>query len=356
MRLALALLAVVAVMSLRGPVDACVIGPKDFAFPVENGPQRGIVMWDNGRQEMVLMPGYALGSPRDKEAKLDVNDDGLVRNLVRLAWLVPVPSAPDSYQEAEAGIFKDIHEFTKVRPRLAELKSEDGPVLSEEGAAEEGMKFPQAVSLGEYTIQPIKASGEQGAKDLAAWLKDNGFGEVSPQVLRWYVARQWWWLAIRLNSSKGLPESGDAKPIHISFKTPQPVFPLKILDGRGDFDAEIWVITRERLDLAKSSTFGLNTADQLDDYYVQENRETGYARLPASVQALCKDSEDLKALRLGAIFCYRFSGRGLESPKGQDVGTWLEDLTFRFEKDAAPKPAQEVKPTPPPEPIPEEGK
>lgn len=331
---------------------ACIHPPKDFKFAVENGPQRGIVMWENGRQELVMMPGYAVGSSKDPDAKLDIGDDGMVRDFTGFGWLVPLPEVPDGYKEASKTIFKDMHEFTRVRPRLEVLKGEDGPVISGDAPSEDGIKFLEAVSIGEYLIQPIKAKGDAGATELKAWLKENSFGEVSDGTLRWYVQRQWCWLAIKLSSAKGLPEAADAKPLQISFKTPRPVYPLKVNDGRGAFDAEIWVITRERIDLAKSRAFGLRTPEQDDDYYMQENRETGFVKLPQSVQDLSPDSEDFKGLRLGAIYCYRFSGKGYESSKGEDVGAWLDDMSFYFEREAAAKPAQEVKPTPAEEPKP----
>lgn len=326
--------------------DACIHPPKDFDFPIQNGPQRGIVLWDNGRQELVLQPGYTLGDSKNPDAKLEVSGEGLVTAFKSFAWLIPVPNVPDSYKEAGATIFKDMHEFTRVRPRLPELKGDEGPVISGDDDTEDGIKFLEAVNIGDYTIQPIRAKGDAGATELKAWLKDGGYGDISDSTLRWYIQRQWCWLAVRLASTRGLPETADSKPLHLSFKSDRPVFPLKINDGRGEFAAEIWVVTREKLDLAKVRAFGLRAPEQEDDYYMQENRETGFVELPESVQELCRESEDLKGLRLGAIWCYRFSGKGFESSRGEDVGAWLEDLHFALEKDSAPKPATEVKPTP----------
>jgi len=345
-RVLLVCAAVLALASLTPGAGAGIYAPKAFAFPMQNGPQRGIVMWDNGREELVLMPGYTIGASKDPDAKLEINGDGLVPGLTSFAWVIPVPNLPDSYKEAATTIFKDIHAFTKVRPRLDELKSDDGPVISGDDAPKEGMQFLEAVNIGIYSIQPIKAKGEAGATELKAWLKDGGFGEISDSTLRWYAARQWCWLAVRLNSAKGVPETSDVMPLQISFKTPRPVYPLKINDDRGEFDAEVWLIVREKLDLAKLRQFGLRAPEQEDDYYMQENRETGFVKLPESVQDLCRESEELKALRLGTIFCYRLSGKGFESTKGEDVGAWLEDAYFAFDKDSAPKPATEVVPTP----------
>lgn len=348
----LPLIALGLVLSAPG-VDACIHAPKDLEFPVEAGPQRGIVMWDNGREELVLMPGYKLADSKDGKSP-EIAESGLVASFKSFAWLVPVPSIPDAYKEASATVFKDIHAFTTVHPRLEELKTDDGPVLSAPEEKQEGMQFLEAVNIGEYSIQPIKAKGEAGGKELNAWLKDKGFGEVSQASLRWYIKHEWCWLAVRMASEKGLPDKADVKPLQISFKTPRPVYPLKIQDGRGEFEAELWVIVREKLDLSKLRPWGLQTAEMRDDYYVQDHRETGFAALPESVRAIGADGEDLKALRLGAIFCYRISGKLLEAPDGQDVAAWVDDLYFEFEKDAAPKPKDEVKPTPPEEKKPEE--
>ncbi|MBK9975003.1 MAG: DUF2330 domain-containing protein [Planctomycetes bacterium] len=354
MRLVATILLLLALgLTLRTPaVEACIHAPKDLEFPIEAGSQRGIVMWDNGREELVLMPGYKLADTKDGKSP-EIAESGLVANFKSFAWLVPVPSIPDAYKETATTVFKDMHAFTTVHPRLEELKTDDGPVLTAPEETQEGMQFLEAVNIGEYSIQPIKAKGESGGKELNAWLKDKGFGEVSSASLRWYVKHDWCWLAVRMASDKGLPDKADVKPLQISFKTPRPVYPLKIQDGRGEFDAELWVIVRERLDLSKLRQWGLETPEMRDDYYVQDHRETGFAALPESVRAIGAEQEDFKALRLGAMFCYRISGKLMEAPDGQDVAAWVDDLYFEFEKDAAPKPKDEVKPTPPEEKQPE---
>ncbi|MCL4730696.1 MAG: DUF2330 domain-containing protein, partial [Planctomycetes bacterium] len=243
-------------------------------------------------------------------------------------------------------VFKDLHEFTTVRPRLAELKSEDGPAIAPESEGGQGMQFPAARNLGDYQLHVIKTRGEAGAAELRKWLRDNGHAEPAEDALRWYAQRQWCWLVARLNSARGLPDAADLKPLRLSFATPRPVFPLKLCDGRGAFDAEIWVITREKLDPAKLRPFGFAAPEQDDDYYLQENRETGFTRLPESVQELCRDSEELKGLRLGTIWCWRLSARNLEARNGQDVGSWLDDLQFALERDSTAKPEREARPTP----------
>lgn len=109
------------------------------------------------------------------------------------------------------------------------------------------------------------------------------------------------------------------------------------------------------MDLTKSRQFGIETAEQISDSDQQQNRETSYVKLPESARAIADGSPDLKALRTGKVFVYRFFGRAIDAEDGLDLGLLQDELHFEFEKDLAPKPKQEVKPTPPDEEKPKEG-
>lgn len=344
--------AMAAVVWFGGPraADACIHPPKGFMAPIDSGAQRGLVLFDNGRQELVIQPGYRVNT--EKLERAEVTDDGVVKGLKSFAWLVPLPALPDSYAEAEATLFDDLQKFTAVGPRLPEDDSDErtlGPVVFADDDESDTVEFFEAVTAGAYTIQPIKAQGELGGQELAAWLKDNDFGEVDERILRFYLLENYYWLAIKWKSEADLPADGSAKPLQISFKTPKPVYPLKINDKRGEFDLELWLITREAVDLTKSRRFGLVTAEQHDEEMFQKNRETGYVKLPESVRKLADPVEGLKELRKGAVYCYRFMGKDLDAEDGLDLGLLQEDLYFEFEKNIAAKPKDEVKPDVKPE-------
>jgi hypothetical protein len=340
-------LAIAALVSLAmcAGTDACIHPPKGFTAYVDSGAQRGLVFFDNGREELVIQPSYTV-STIDMPAS-EFTDAGLLKNLTAFAWVVPLPSLPDSYAEADAKLFDDISAFTGIVSRIPEPErgpDESGPkIFDEEDAV---VEFFAALKVGDYTIQPIKAKGEAGGKELAAWLEDNGFGELDQRVLRFYLAAEYYWLAIKLNAGAGLPAEASAKPLRISFKTPRPVYPFKIYDKRGSFDLELWLITRHAVDLTKSKAFGIETAEQLRDSDEQKNRETSYVRLPETVRAIADGTEELKELRTGKVYVYRFFGHELDSEEGVDLGLLQDELHFEFEKDVAAKPTTEVKPTP----------
>lgn len=330
--------------------DACIHGPKGFKGYVDSGAQRGLVFWDNGREELVIQPAYTINTTAFEAEEF--TDDGMLKNFDSFAWVVPLPSLPDRYSEADPEIFTDLDKFTEVVSRIPEPEKSDdddgGPVISFD-ESEKDIEFFEALEVGDYTIQPIQAKGELGGKELAGWLKSNGFGDLDERVLRFYLEHEYYWLAIKLGSKDGLPADGSAKPLQISFKTPAPTYPWKIYDKRGEFDIELWVVTRNAIDLTKSRSFGLETPEQIDDSRMQKNREPSYVQLPESVRAVADGTEDLKALRIGKVFLYRFIGRLIESEDGLDLALLQDEMSFEFEKDVAPAPKTEVKPTKPAE-------
>ena len=44
------------------PGEACIHGPKEFKGYVDSGAQRGLVFWDNGREELVIQPAYTVNT------------------------------------------------------------------------------------------------------------------------------------------------------------------------------------------------------------------------------------------------------------------------------------------------------
>ena len=355
----IALLATCAAALTLAPAqhEAGIHGPAGFKGYVDSGPQRGLLFWDNGRQEMVIQPGWTIAT-----ATLtgdEYNDEGLLKNFDSLGMVIPLPSLPDKYAAVEPDLFDDIDKFTEVVSRVPEpeggSETNDGPDITD-GSSGDELEMYEVVDVGEYTIQPIKGNGEAGGKELNAWFKKNGFGEFDERVLRWYNQNGYYWLAVSAEAKGGLPANGTLKPLHVSFKTPRPCYPFKVYDKRGAFNLELYVITRHAIDLTKSRRFGIDAPEQITDSRQQNNREVSFVKLPEAVRTIANGSEELKDLRLSKVFVYRFIGRNIENEDlGIDLATLQEELHFEFEKDVAKKPETEVKPAEPKEDNPEEG-
>lgn len=311
--------------------QACIHPEREFKVPISADAQKGILFFDNGRQEMVIRPGYKLDT-KGLKAK-----DDAIAGFTTVAWLIPTPSLPDNYKEVDAKLFTELESFTKAEQEWGANGIEDGQrsPRSHGRPAAGGVEFHEQVKAGDYTIQPIKASGELGMVELKAWFKDNGFAEPKESLVRWYTENEYYWLAVKLHNPKGLLANGQVKPLQIGFKTDKPVYPVRINEGAGKFDLELWVVSRKEIDTKKSESLGLKTVEQRDPTMHQSNRETKFADLPAEVRKVAQDREGLNAMKEGKLYCYRFFATGVNDKI--DLSKWKGDLSFEFKPEVKPQ-------------------
>lgn len=305
--------------------QACLHPEREFKFPIKAGAQKGLIFFADGREELVIRPSYKV-----EGEGLKVKNDA-VEGFTTLAWLVPVPNLPDTYKEADAKLFSELEDFTKPQERISRdsrnsAKGEWGP----EEDSQDGVEFLEEVKVGDYSIQPVKAKGEMGALELNNWLSTNGFGSVDEKVMKYYIDNNHYWLAIKLKNDKGLPANGEVKPLRIGFDTDKPVYPIKINQGRGSFDLELWLITAQEIDTEKTKALGLETVEQQDSTMLQKNRKTRFSDLPQVVKDVASDDEGLKKLKAGELYCYRFFGVGVD--KDIDLSKLEADLSFSFKE------------------------
>jgi hypothetical protein len=301
--------------------EACIHPPREFKYPIKAGAQRGLVFFADGREELVIRPSYKV-----EGEGLKVKNDA-VEGFTTVAWIVPVPSLPDSYKEADEKLFSSIADFTKPFDTIGmNGLADDLDSARKEGR--QGAEFLEEVKVGDYTIQPVKAHGELGGIELQGWLKDNGFGKVEDSVLKHYLDNDYYWLDVKLERAEGLPANGEVKPLQMSFKTDKPVFPLKINAGAGEFELELWVISNKEVDTEKTKAFGLQTVAQRDRIMDQKNHKTSFKALPEQARKLIEGEEGLKTLRTGDLYITRFFGTGMN--KATDLTKLESDLNFTF--------------------------
>ena len=323
-----------AFLSSSQPVQGCLHPPREFEYPIKAGAQKGLIFYADGYETMVLRPSYKV-----EGEGLKVKNDA-VEGFTTVAWIVPVPNLPDSYKEADEKMFSKLADFTKPFEMISEDSWKGDPADGKLSKEKNGVEFLEEVKVGDYTIQPVKAKGEIGGIELKGWLTDNGFGGVEDDVLKYYLDNDFYWLAVKLHRAEGLPQNGEVKPLQISFKADAPVYPIKINQGRGSFDLELWVITKKEIDLEKSRAFGLLTIEQQDSMMGQTARKTKFEELPKEVRSVA-DREALKNLKEGEIFCYRFFGAGLDG--ATNLAKLDTDLKFEWKLEQKPEPKKETK-------------
>jgi hypothetical protein len=312
---------------LTSTVDACIHQPKDFQYPVKAGAERAIIYFDGARQDIIVRPGYVVDAPKGK-----IRNDR-VEGLNTLAFLMPLPALPDSYREVDDKLFKELSEFTKAEsePQRSRKSPDEGVVLGADEAEKGGVEFLEAVRAGDYTIQPIKAAGEQGAQELNVWLEQNGFGRVDLELMRHYVDKRWCWLAIKCVTENGLPASGALKPLHMSFATTTAVYPLKIRAGSGVFDLELWVLAPSKLgklDLEATKALRLLATEQANPEMIQKNRELkDINKLPKTLREALADKDGAR-VKAGAHTLVRLFGSQMNL--NGELGKLADEVTFTF--------------------------
>ncbi len=316
-------------MFVGSDASACIHPPVEVSYPLLPGTQLGLVFFDNGREEMVIRPSYKLDLPETGPNKPKDDAHG---KLTTLAWVIPVPAVPDSYKEADEAMFGKLRDFTAVVRDIDTNHAADSKGPGNSADERQGVELLEAVAVGDYKIQPIKAKGELGGLELKSWMKDNGFGEIKDETLKYYLDKDYCWLAVKLHNAKGLPADGNVKPLQIGFATDTPCYPLKINAGASSFDLELWLITRKEVDLDKSAKFGLKTPEQNVAAVHQSNRRTMFEELPELVRKSAQDVDGLKALKTGELNCYRFFGNGMN--KTTDLAKLESDLKFEFKAEA----------------------
>ena len=111
-------------------------------------------------------------------------------------------------------------------------------------------------TVGSYDITVIgAAAASAGAdplaagKDLAAWLKHNGFQMptgVEP-VLEHYAARKWVFAACKLRETPAASGPLAPHPLIFTFKTPQCVYPLELTGvGNGPLSVDLYVFANQQ--------------------------------------------------------------------------------------------------------------
>ena len=104
----LAVASVAGIWALGGinEVNACIHPPKEFKYPIKAGTQKGLIFFADGYETMIIQPGYKVENTELK------NRNDAIEGFTTVAWVIPVPQAPDLYEEANKQTFSKLADFT----------------------------------------------------------------------------------------------------------------------------------------------------------------------------------------------------------------------------------------------------
>lgn len=207
---------------LAGLALACLHPPRDYQATVEATGQEALLFWNDGREELVLKADYKVDSEKP---------------LPSLAWVMPVPSLPDSYGVTSPKVFEEAFKLAdSLKPATK------GPPRPPAGS----VVVAQEVTVGEYNIKALDTFGPDAAKALNDWLTENGFSVYPATQLKFYTDRKWGFLAIKINTAeadKSLKAEGALRPLRIGFASEKPVYPLKFQSAKQNMPVTVYAFT-----------------------------------------------------------------------------------------------------------------
>ncbi len=165
-----------------------------------------------------------------------------VPKLNEMAWVVPVPTVPTSYRQEESQCFKELDDLLPVYRNASIGGGFGGSSEKSETRKERSLIVFPSQTVGDYAVTPLRALGKEGNAVLKEWLEENDFVPMSEQALKYYAENNWTFLAIKVKAREmkaGVPQA--LHPLHVTFRSPRIVFPMKMAEGK--VSATLFIMT-----------------------------------------------------------------------------------------------------------------
>ena len=305
--IAAAALAAILLLPLA-PATPCLHQPEGYKGSMVETSQQAIIFFDSetAREELIIRISYE-----------ETSDE----RLSNLAWVVPVPTAPDGYAVESPDVFKEVFDFVEQTKDQLDHEADGGLTW---GMESDGIELLQKVTVGEYEIQPIRGRGANAGPALNEWLKANGYGQVPIANMQWYLDRNWTFLATKILDVT-------FRPLRISFATPQLVYPLKFSSHQGEFAVTLHLITAgplPRRELrGQLAQFGFEFSSP-DCPATLESKRLG--RYPA-LQALWRNVVKDKRIGFSTGVITQLRAWSVNNEEDSPVSAWTEDFHLDLE-------------------------
>lgn len=224
-------------------VLGCCMVPVTYKGSIGQDAQEAVLIYDGNREELVLRINYRIKG---------------VSMPDKFAWVITTPKEPDSYAVADPKLFKDMFKLSRhlVVPQLrygGKGKSAQRMINS----LPEGIKLGKRVKVGPYDIQPVRGVGANALTGLNKWLKSKGFPTEAPDHMTYFIKKNFTFLCIKVTppeKAKAVSPKGMLPPLHLSFKTASPYYPLRFSSRQGVFDVNLHLLIRKKLDYDASAS------------------------------------------------------------------------------------------------------
>lgn len=284
--------------------------PRDFEGDISQNGQEAVIIHDGEREELILKINYKI----EGRTKPD-----------NFAWVITVPNEPEKYALVEGKIFEQMNKLSKSVLRPPRLYAKSIRRSSVDSLSMGGVELGRRVQVGPYDIQPVRGVGENALLGLNNWLKDNKYPAEDPKHMEYFVRKNYTFLCVRITPKKGdraVPTDGDLAPLHLSFKTPTPYYPLRFSSLQGVFDVNLHLLTKSKLDYKKSSRM-LSQINWSSKNY-KKNYKLQRLSQPSSLRTLLKKS---LVNQTGTVWFYN-NLKCSDVNQGGAISKWTDDVHF----------------------------
>lgn len=294
-------------------VEPCCMTPLDYEGSIQQSAQEAILFHHDGREELILKINYRI------EGK------GLPR---KFAWIITVPNEPDEYAIADRKLFREMHDWSERAARLWDRESKGSLVdLSQ------GLEFGKLARVGPYEIQPVRALGMEALDGLNRWLAENGFPTEDPKHMEWFVRNRFTFLCVKVTppaEGMSVASGGEVPPLHLSFRSETPYYPLRFSSRQGVFDLNLYVLTRDRFDYRESadSLRRINWKEWKDG----KERVRYMKNVPVSTTNFPATLKQAYAKTVFREYAGKWNLNVLQTSRvneGDSIATWKDDIFFR---------------------------
>jgi hypothetical protein len=200
------------------PIHPCIHKPVDYKGSVTETTKEAFIFHDGVNAHLIHKTTIKAEGPLPSD----------------LAWVIPIPSLPLSYEQLDGDIFHELFNLTRPIYRSTSLRG----TLKE---APRNIIFHQKEFVGDYEIQPIEIASELAGDELNGWLSVNGFRPVPLENQKFYLHRGQVFLALRFKRLSG--ENAEIKPLHIVYKDSRILVPVKFSNS-SIFDLVLYTFTQ----------------------------------------------------------------------------------------------------------------
>jgi hypothetical protein len=287
---------------------ACCMVPVSYKGSIGQDTQEAVLIHDGDREELILRINYR------------ITGDKMPENF---AWVITTPHEPDSYAVADAELFNEMFDLAQ-RLLVPKSRSKGRQALTD-AAVPEGVELGRRVQVGPYDIQPVRGVGPDALVGLNTWLGTHGFPTEPPDHMTFFVENGFTFLCVRItppDEQKTVSAGGPLPPLHLSFQSPTPYYPLRFSSRQGVFDVNLHVLTRNKLDYDQSAA----TLARLNwtSHAYKRNAKITSKDMPNTLKQVFGKSawqDKVASWRYNNLRCSQVN-------KGHSISKWKDDITF----------------------------